>query len=131
MSIDAFTKLISEYEGYPDEAIIRIECSVRELRELAAIKENTMSSIEAMKAARDWLMGFGDPNKVIADLDAAIKAAQPRGEPVQGPVFDPAYFRHCEPSAISDERIMGIYLINGASPLQFARAVLATAQEGK
>ena len=35
MSIEAFTKLIPEYEGYPDEAIIRIECSVRELRQTA------------------------------------------------------------------------------------------------
>lgn len=38
MSIEAFTKLIPEYEGYPDEAIIRIECSVRELRGLSVIK---------------------------------------------------------------------------------------------
>ena len=38
MSIEAFTKLIPEYEGYPDEAIIRIECSVRELRALGKYK---------------------------------------------------------------------------------------------
>ena len=88
----------------------------RKEAELAAIKENTMSSIEAMKAARDYLRGCTIyPQKLADDLDAAIKAAQP--------------------SAISDERIGNLWfeiITKGKRPpLEFARALLAAAQEGK
>ena len=60
-SSDAFAKLIPDYEGYPDEAIIRIECSVRELRGLAAIKaaQPEPMSDERMRKAliRAFLLG--------------------------------------------------------------------------
>ena len=71
MSIEAFTKLIPEYEGHPDEAIIRIEYSVRELRGLAAIKAAQPSGyiIEEVSSGGYSVGGAGGSGAISDERD--------------------------------------------------------------